>query len=183
VAPPRPRLLNPRLSYYDLAIHRNLISPATRPSIITEPFALDSYENIIYSLVCYYQYTSQWPTHITLISHAFKERRFADIHIPAARWPLERLRYVGVDPVGKSQEELQVGERWACAVWEGDPYAGGVGKVGRTRCGRGQWKETRNPWKIEASYLVTCPELEPFIDWAGGEDREMLYPGPLPWDS
>ena len=84
--------------------------------------------------------------------------------------------------MGKSQEELQAGEREACEMWRGDPYAGGAGKVGRRRDGRDQWKEARNPWRMQAPYVVTCPGLEPFIEWAGGEDGKTLFPGRLPWD-
>ncbi|KAH0537744.1 hypothetical protein FGG08_005492 [Glutinoglossum americanum] len=169
-------------SYHELAIHRNLITPATSRLILVEPSALDSYENILYSLIRSYQYTSHWPTHVTVISHAFKERRFADVHMSAMRWPRERFTYVGIDPEGKSPEELQKGERMAYEMWKANPYAGGVGKLGWKRTNWGRWKEMRNPWRVEAPYVVTCPELEPFIQWAGGEDGKTLFPGPLPWD-
>ena len=65
------------------------ISPAR---IVIEPHALDSYQNILFSLLTFYAHSSRfrqqryYPSSMTIVSHAFKRARFLDLHLPALRW-------------------------------------------------------------------------------------------------
>jgi len=83
-------------SYYELAIHKGFITPVNVRSVITEEFACDSYENILFSIARYYQYTCRWPTHITVISHAFKEKRITELHFASIKWPASASYYIGI---------------------------------------------------------------------------------------
>jgi hypothetical protein len=44
--------------------------------ILCEEAATDSYQNLLFSLVKYYEIREKWPQMITVITHAFKENRF-----------------------------------------------------------------------------------------------------------
>ena len=44
--------------------------------ILCEDAATDSYQNLLFSLVKYYEVEEAWPHMITVITHAFKENRF-----------------------------------------------------------------------------------------------------------
>ena len=170
------------VSYYELATHKGFITEVNAQSVITEEFARDTYENILFSIARFYQYTCRWPTHITAISHAFKEKRITELHLAAIRWSPLAFRYIGIDPVGKSADELAKDESVAYEMWKQDPYAGGLGKLDLARGTRGPWKDTRNPWKHQAPYVLTCPSLSPLMEWAGGDDSKTIFPHSVPWD-
>ena len=54
--------------------------------IVCEDAATDSYQNLLFSLVKYYEVEEAWPQMITVITHAFKENRFLvrvrQLHLP-----------------------------------------------------------------------------------------------------
>lgn len=113
----------------------------------TELNALDSYQNLLFSLVRFRELTRRYPRRITLISYAFKRQRFEQLHRRAIRFPADRFAFVGIDPPalaadkdddddgGDQQRDQQrgptssrravpAGERTnALAVWTADPYA------------------------------------------------------------
>jgi len=66
--------------------------------ILCEDAATDSYQNLLFSLIKYYEVKGEWPHMITVITHAFKENRFLDGHAVALRWPKERIRVQGINP-------------------------------------------------------------------------------------
>jgi hypothetical protein len=88
----------------------------------------------------------QYPKHLTLISHAFKRRRFVDLHLPAVHYPstADRLEYIGIDPPMDETKRaaVEAGERFrGIEAWQQDPY--GTGQVlTRKRRVRG-WTEDR----------------------------------------
>jgi hypothetical protein len=47
-----------------------------RGRIMCENAATDSYQNLLFSLIQYYEILGKWPQMITIITHAFKENRF-----------------------------------------------------------------------------------------------------------
>jgi hypothetical protein len=44
--------------------------------ILCEEAATDSYQNLLFSIIKYYEVKKEWPHMITVITHAFKENRF-----------------------------------------------------------------------------------------------------------
>jgi hypothetical protein len=44
--------------------------------ILCEEAATDSYQNLLFSLIKYYEVKEEWPHMVTVITHAFKENRF-----------------------------------------------------------------------------------------------------------
>lgn len=71
----------------------------------TEDFALDSYQNLLFSLARFHEYTGRWPARITIVGYEMKRRRFEELHRAALRWPAERFEYVGIDADGDKEVE------------------------------------------------------------------------------
>ncbi len=94
-----------------LAYISNLL-PTTSSDVLratTENYALDSYQNPVFSIARFYEYTGRWPARITVVGYEMKRRRFTELHRAALHWPLDRFGYVGIDAEGDT-EAAQQGE-------------------------------------------------------------------------
>ncbi|KAG9239625.1 hypothetical protein BJ875DRAFT_479287 [Amylocarpus encephaloides] len=122
-----------------------------RERIALEERALDSFQNLLLSIKLFQEKTGGWPGLVTIVSHAFKEARFMELHFPALGWPRERVRFVGVDPEymvagnaeydGERSEEVRRGERtYGYECWEEDPLGEGGLLKGK--------RERRDPWGV-----------------------------------
>jgi hypothetical protein len=125
-------------SYLNIALSNSFWGqPVNSSTIILEERALDSYQNILFSLTLFYKSYSLWPSHVTIVSHAFKRPRLVDGHCVAIRFPLERVGFLGVDPEsmrsGENKDAVE-GVMTAVGDWEGDPHGRGAKLRGkRTR--------------------------------------------------
>ncbi|KAF2488450.1 hypothetical protein BU16DRAFT_473868 [Lophium mytilinum] len=110
--------------------------------IMLEEHATDSYQNLLFPILLFRCTTGRYPEQIRIVTHAFKARRFLELHARAIRWPADRLRVQGIDPVMSAQELAETAEgeeRFGYGPWVKDPF--GVGDVlGKKRKGRG-WDE------------------------------------------
>jgi hypothetical protein len=61
---------------------------------------LDSYYNILFSLIEFWRAHASWPSRITIVSHEFKRARLVDAHCAAIGYPLHRVGFVGINPPG-----------------------------------------------------------------------------------
>ncbi|KAK1468586.1 hypothetical protein CMEL01_00353 [Colletotrichum melonis] len=75
-------------------------SPPITSLIHTDTLALDSYHNILHSVLLFRRLYLTYPRTLTIVSHAFKRPRILDGHCAAIAFPLDRVRYVGIDPPG-----------------------------------------------------------------------------------
>ncbi|KAK1492824.1 hypothetical protein CTAM01_09775 [Colletotrichum tamarilloi] len=75
-------------------------SPPITSLIHTDTLALDSYHNILHSLLLFRRLYATYPRTLTVVSHAFKKPRIVDSHCAAIGFPLDQVRYVGIDPPG-----------------------------------------------------------------------------------
>lgn len=139
--------------------------------MLLEERALDSYYNILFSIMLFWRVHHVWPQHLTLVSHAFKRARLVDAHCAAIAFPLDRVRFMGIDPPGigssgtPSKEgggfalggqvsgekaEAMRGVSEAVDHWTEDPH--GVGEVlaGKRR--------KRNPWKVDQRLFLSDDE-------------------------
>jgi hypothetical protein len=66
------------------------------PRVTTEDAALDSFQNLLFSVARFRELTGVYPTRITIVGHDFKRRRFEQLHRLALRWPKLRFTYEGV---------------------------------------------------------------------------------------
>jgi len=160
-----------------------------------EEQALDSYHNILFSLLLFWKTTLKWPEKVTIISHAFKRARFIELHIPALLFPGSRVQFVGIDPLymqaevdgrenegydAERAEEVRRGERErGFGVWVADSL--GCGEVLRGKRG------VRNPWRVGQGWFEDNKEGEKFrresrvksrrLEWKGvdGMGRERVF--------
>jgi hypothetical protein len=145
-------------------------TPAVRERATTEEFALDSLQNVLFSLCRFHEFTGSWPRRITVVGWQFKERRFVELHRAALRLPPERFAYIAVNnPAHVEMAEPE--EASNCAQFGVDPYAAG-GSLAEKRA-------QRNPFRRHHGYRSSCPELCELLNHRGPE----LFSGPLPWDT
>jgi hypothetical protein len=89
-------------SYLDLCISNAfwgvLQSAQEKRRVLLEEKALDSFANLLFSLLLFWRETGQWPEKVTIISHGFKEDRFMELHVPAIRFPRRKVVFLGMDP-------------------------------------------------------------------------------------
>jgi hypothetical protein len=154
-------------SYFDLCFDNDFWGldewGFLRERIVLEEQALDSFGNLVFSVILFWRKTGKWPEMITIASHAFKEARFMELHVPAMRWPRERVRFVGVDPGymvegsldfdAMRSEDVRRGEmERGFKEWERDP-------TGRGEKLRGK-RKGRNPWRFEQFLFPNDEERE-----------------------
>jgi hypothetical protein len=152
--------------------------------IIAEERALDSFYNIVFSLTLFYARTQCWPTHVTIVANEFKRARFEQLHIPALRWPLDRLEYVGIDPEFMTDDEqralfVRTGERLnGFEAWTKDPRGMSDFLVGK--------RKRRNNWEVEQGLFEGDEDgvikNESGISWEVADGREILGKGRQPWE-
>jgi hypothetical protein len=134
-----------------------------------EDFALDSFQNLLYSICRFREFTGEYPAGITVAGWGFKARRFAELHRAAIRFPAARFRYVAVN----EPPELAVAEREEAATraaFTADPY--GYFKA------LAEKRRSRDPHRRQHGYGISCPELCELLRHRGPE----LFAGALPWD-
>ncbi|USW53277.1 Putative rossmann-like alpha/beta/alpha sandwich protein [Septoria linicola] len=145
-----------------------------------ETYATDSYQNLIFSIIRFRQLTGAYPKNITVVTHAFKERRFLELHAPAIKWPHHRIRVQGLNPPFTLDELnfTQMGERErAYNAFAGDPYG--------VRMPLSQKRLARN-WNAERAHVFLGFRLESevtgLLGWQGGVSGWETYPRRLPWE-
>ncbi|PSN73411.1 hypothetical protein BS50DRAFT_482800 [Corynespora cassiicola Philippines] len=110
--------------------------------ILLEEHATDSFQNLLFSILLFQRTTGRYPKQIRIVTHAFKSKRFLDLHAPAIRWPTNRIQVQGVDPVlskDELQDTLRGEEQYGYAPWQDDPF--GIGEfLSQKRRHRG-WNE------------------------------------------
>lgn len=144
-------------SYHNLAVansYFNLLPKDNIPSdrILLEERALDSYYNILFSLILFWRRHAVWPTRLTIVSHAFKRNRLVDGHCTAIGFPADRVNFVGINPPGigaaglegedpGEKAEAMRGVQLAIGQWAEDPH--GVGEA------LSEKRRMRNCWGVQ----------------------------------
>lgn len=112
--------------------------------ILLEEQATDSLQNLLLSIVLFRRTIGRYPKNIRVITHAFKSKRFLELHAPAICWPKDRIQVQGIDPVMSSTEiesTLEGEEKFGFAPWREDPLGSGE-VLSRKREQRG-WNDER----------------------------------------
>ncbi|KAF7975048.1 hypothetical protein HWV62_10539 [Athelia sp. TMB] len=162
-------------SYLRLATSSGLLppSPSTHFRATTEDHALDSYQNLLFSIARFHEVTGKWPTHITVVGYEMKRRRFEELHREALRWPTSRFDYVGID-AEKDGKTAQAGE-----LANGyKPYTQDLYGCHSTLLAK---RRSRNIFWRFHSYYTSSPELAHLMNWCPDTQTD-LFRGPLPWD-
>lgn len=170
-------------SYYRVAEHYSwwghasgLLEPGLliNQRTVTEDFATDSFQNLLFSICRFHEVVGNYPERITVVGFEFKRQRFENLHRAAIRFPRSRFRYLGVPPVKGSRFDLasaELGERRnALRQFEVDPYGCHSPEIAAKRV-------ARNPFRRTNPYPLACPELSDILAWCG----DHFFSGPLPW--
>jgi len=141
---------------------------------VTEDFAADSFQNLLFSICRFHEVVGKYPARITVVGFSFKMHRFADLHRAALRFPLEQFRYIGVDPPRKARFDLakaELGEkRNSIRPFIADPYGCASFLLHEKRL-------ARNPFRRTNPYPLSCPDLRALLEWC----KPDVFPHTLPW--
>ena len=167
-------------SYFRVADAMNLWPTAkhsghVRSRTVTEEFATDSYQNLLFSVCRFKEVTGAYPDKITVVSYSFKQKRFETMHIPAIGFPLHKFRFIGVDPPASTGFDLVQSTQGelanAARPFLDDPYGCQTPSLQQKR-------RIRNPFSRTPPYALTCPELKDLLDYCGPQ----VFPADkLPW--
>jgi hypothetical protein len=141
---------------------------------VTEEFARDSFENLLFSICRFRECVGIYPAKVTVVSWEFKRERF-ELHRSALRWnKSERYAFVGannpVDLVGALRGERDN----ALEPFKSDPYGTGV----RPReipqangpakiVNLGNKRSERDPFQRTPPYELTCRDLSALLRHQG----------------
>lgn len=163
----------------------------------TEPYALDSYQNLLFSVARFREYTGHYPSKITVVGYDFKRRRFEELHRAAMRWPNTKFEYVGIDAEGENLEVARAGEVAALLSRGEDviliihfvqkqngflPYTKDVYGCHDVLLSK---RRARNIGYRFHPYLLSSPEMVGLFEWCPGPNeggQTAMFNGPLPWD-
>lgn len=142
-----------------------------------EEYATDSYQNLLFSILRFRKLVGRYPEAVTVITHAFKERRFLELHAAAIKWPRSRLRVQGINPpfTLEELEDTQKGEHERAYKMFADDSYGVLSPLADKR-------KARNWDPKAAEYLAVEDEVARLLAWTGGESGGEVFPGRLPWE-
>jgi hypothetical protein len=156
------------LSYYHVAEYLGWFGkPEVAGRAVTEEFARDSFENLLFGICRTREWTGWYPERVRVVSWRFKQERF-QAHLRAIGYPEERFVYEGVNDPPELGQALRA-EAVARRKYEADPYSG--------QCEFREKRRERNPFRRQHGYLTSCPEVAGLLRHRGPE----LYAGALPW--
>ncbi|TXT06119.1 hypothetical protein VHUM_03592 [Vanrija humicola] len=156
--------LSESVSYHRLAVAKGLLSvtevdeklaPAARAT--TEEYALDSYENLLFSMARFREVTGRWPDRVTVVGYGMKRKRFEQLHRSAIRFPAHRFNYIGIDDDGDTSEHYSGELKHAYAHFLFSPSG--------CRPPLSLKRTDRNPYSRYPPYHASTPELGPLLEW------------------
>ncbi|KAJ6495633.1 hypothetical protein C8R47DRAFT_1115875 [Mycena vitilis] len=159
-------------SYLRLGLRSGLFHSETFSRATSEGFALDSFQNLVFSIARFHEYTGTYPEKITVVGYEMKRARFVELHRAAIRWPETRFTYIGLDVAGDNFQAQQ-GERQNGYLPYLQDFYGCHTFLANKRRGRNY--AARYP-----PYYSSCPELGALLSWCPSVHTE-LFSGALPW--
>jgi len=143
---------------------------------VTEDFATDSFQNMMFSICRFHEVVGRYPERITVVGFTFKMHRFADLHREAIRFPVDRFNYIGIQPTVSSRFDLtkaELGEKLnSVTLFEADPYGCFTPVLLEKRL-------ARNPFRRTNPYVLSCPSMRALLGWC----NPWIFPHPLPWNN
>ncbi|KAH7325770.1 hypothetical protein B0I35DRAFT_474507 [Stachybotrys elegans] len=166
-------------SYANVAALLDPPPPASK--MLIEDRALDSYHNVLYSLTLFRSTFGRWPARLTLVSHGFKRARLVEGHCAAIGFPLDKVRFVGVDPPGMvagDKPEAMKGVGAAVDDWRRDPHGRGERLRGK-RHARNPWGVWQGVWREEVD--VKEKDKAGLVTAGEGEEETLVDDAIRPW--
>jgi hypothetical protein len=158
-------------SYYFVGKHAMLFADDLENRVFLEEFAMDSYENLLFSICRFKEVYDYYPEKVTVVGFDFKEGRFSNIHRKAIKFPADKFSYEGLHaPLPFDYPSALAGEKLAAGAFFRDPYGCDTPSLASKRI-------SRNPFKRTVPYGQACPELEELLNFCG----PSIYDKSLPW--
>lgn len=126
--------------------------------IVLEEQSLDSFGNLMFSFIQFWKKTGTWPQRIIIVGHEFKRDRFMKLHVPALRYTVRKVKYIGIDPEYMDKGHPTYDEERAKEVRKGEDQRGfnewekdllGVGESLKRK------KRSRNCWGVSQAWFVS----------------------------
>ncbi|KAJ7782827.1 hypothetical protein B0H16DRAFT_1494517 [Mycena metata] len=158
-------------SYLRLALSAGLFQSETFSRATSENFSLDSFQNLLFSIARFREFTGTYPSKITVVGYTMKQTRFS-VHRTAIRWPESRFTYIGIDVDGDNSQ-AQEGERKNGYLPYLEDLYGCHGFLAAKRI-------SRNSAARFPPYHLSSPELALLMGWCP-QIKTQLFRGKLPW--
>ncbi|TKA62428.1 hypothetical protein B0A55_11364 [Friedmanniomyces simplex] len=155
----------------------NKLVPIPALPYVKEEHATDSYQNLLFSILRFRELVGQYPEDVVVVTHAFKERRFLELHVPAIKWPPGRIRVQGINPpftLEELQQTQKLEHERAYELFVQDPYG--------MRSPLADKRRARNWDPAVARSLAAEGPVEQLLEWNGGESGREIFAGKLPWE-
>ncbi|KAJ7928551.1 hypothetical protein B0H13DRAFT_1967825 [Mycena leptocephala] len=161
-------------SYLRLALSAGLFQSETFSRATSEGFALDSFQNLLFSIARFHEYTGAYPEKITVVGYEMKRARFVELHRAAIQWPESRFTYIGIDMDGDNSQARQGERQNGYLPYRADLYGCHTFLANKRR--------QRNYDARYPPYYLSCPELRPLLSWCPSVHTQ-LFSGTLPWSA
>lgn len=193
-APPSPPL-SEAYSYRSLANALDLLPSTPLPAnasgyqplplnlrTAAEEFALDSYENLLFSVARFKEVTGGYPSRITVVGYGMKRRRFTDLHRAAMGLPLAppAWNYIGIDDEGDTTDQYAGELKYGYTPFLSSP-SGCHPPLSIKRV-------NRNPFFRYHPYHISCPEMVELLEWCppirgdvADASQMQVFEGHVPW--
>ncbi|KAJ2453688.1 hypothetical protein EV183_002092 [Coemansia sp. RSA 2336] len=158
--------------YWMAAEQMNWLTNDVFRRVVTEEFARDSFENVLFSIARFHEMTGNYPDRITVVGFEFKHARFVDLHRKALRYPRIRFNYIGINPPG-DVSTWEKSEKQTFDMFAEDLY-GCAGALAEKRT-------KRNPFMTTHGYSRSCPELAKLFEYCPTKPANAVFDGDLPW--
>ncbi|KAJ2269671.1 hypothetical protein EV176_004527 [Coemansia sp. RSA 451] len=160
------------VGYWTAADRMGWLTNSVFRRVVTEEYARDSLENILFSIARFHEVTGNYPDRITVVGFEFKRERFVDVHRRALRYPRIRFNYVGINPPGDAARLVAAEKKNAYEPFSRDLYAC-EGTLAEKR-------RERNPFMLAHGYHRSCPEISALFDYCPNP-LSSVFDGDLPW--
>ncbi|KAF7298132.1 hypothetical protein HMN09_01034600 [Mycena chlorophos] len=161
-------------SYLRLALAAGVFPSTGFSRATSEDFALDSFQNLLFSIARFNEVTGHYPSKITVVGYEMKRARFLELHRPAIRWPEARFEYIGIDIPGDNSVARQ-GERENGYL----PY---VADLYGCHSFLANKRRQRNYSARYPPYYLSNPRLAALLMWCP-PDHTAMFTGSLPWSA
>jgi hypothetical protein len=160
--------------------------------VLLEEQALDSFGNLMLGVFRFWKEAGCWPERISVVSHEFKRARFMDLHVKAARWPTDRVQFIGIDPEymiegtkgwdKERAESVRMGEtERGYRMWKDDLWGTGA-ELRRKRARRNVWGVKQVWFEEEGERLRSGVHTDVVHDGEGNVE-EVLRDESQPWET
>ena len=167
-------------SYWMIADHFNWwYRTSVKLRTTTEEFARDSFENLLFGICRFYEACGKYPKKISVVSWAFKEKRFK-LHADSIRF--ENLDFRGVNNP-QDLDSANKGEEKAIKDFLADPYGTRRNNKEEKDANNkiisylGDKRYDRNPFNRQHHYKDSCEALKNLLEYVGIDQ----YNKTLPW--